>query len=113
VAPAQGTSDQVAQQQAIIDYYGLIPSNLQEGWQRLTPSYQRNTAGGFDGYSRFWGAMRQVTVRGVSPGPGGTVDATVTYVYDGGRTSQERTLFRMVQQDGIWKIDGSQVLSSR
>jgi eukaryotic-like serine/threonine-protein kinase len=113
VAPVQGTPDQVAEQQAIIDYYSLIPSNLQEGWQRLTPTYQRNTAGGFAGYTRFWGTMRQSSVRGVSPGAGDTVDATVIYVYEGGRTSQERTLFTMVQQDGTWKIDGSQVLSSR
>jgi hypothetical protein len=112
-APAPGTPDQVAEQQAIIDYYGLIPTDLAEGWQRLTPGYQRNTAGGFAGYARFWGAIRSTSVRGVSPGPGDTVDATVTYVDDGGRTSQERTLFRMVQQGGSWKIDGSQVLSSR
>ena len=55
--------------------------------------------------------MRGVSVQGVSSGPGDTVDATVTYVHEGGSTSQERTLFRMVQQDGIWKIDGSQVIS--
>lgn len=112
-APAPGTSDQVAQQQAIVDYYGLIPSDLAAGWDRLTPSYQRNTAGGFAGYARFWGAMSRVTVRGVSPAPGDSVDATVTYVYRDGRTSSERTLFKLVQQDGVWKIDGSQVLSSR
>ncbi|MEJ2867573.1 protein kinase [Actinomycetospora sp. OC33-EN08] len=113
VAPAQGTSDQVAQQQAVIDYYGLIPTDLPEGWQRLTPSYQRTTAGGFDGYARFWGDISRVDVRGVSPGPGDSVDATVTYVRRGGGTSEERTLFRMVAQDGGWKIDGSQVVSSR
>jgi hypothetical protein len=113
VAPAAGTPDQVAQQQAVIDYYGLIPTNLAQGWQRLTPSYQRGTAGGFDAYSRFWGAIRQVTVRSVSPAGGDGVDATVTYVHDDGRTTSERTVFRMVEQDGGWKIDGSQVLSSR
>ena len=107
----QGTPEQVAQQQAVIDYYGLIPSNLQEGWQRLTPSYQNNTAGGFSSYTGFWGGMRRVSVQGVSPGPGNTVDATVVYVHQGGQTTRERTLFRMVQQDGTWKIDGSQVLA--
>jgi serine/threonine protein kinase len=109
---AQGTPEQVAQQQAIIDYYGLIPSNLPEGWQRLTPSYQSNTAGGYSSYAGFWGGMSRVSVQGVSSGPGGTVDATVVYVHQGGRTNRERTLFRMVQQDGTWKIDSSQVLES-
>ncbi|WP_211189766.1 serine/threonine-protein kinase [Actinomycetospora sp. TBRC 11914] len=112
-APVQGSPDQVAQQQAVIDYYRLIPDDLSQGWQHLTPSYQRGTAGGFAGYSGFWSAIRRVDVRGVSPGAGDTVDATVTYVHPNGSTSEERTLFRMVQQDGTWKIDGSQVLSSR
>ena len=57
--------------------------------------------------------MSRVSVKGVSPAAGDSVDATVTYVYRDGRTSEERTLFRMVQEDGIWKIDGSQILSSR
>ncbi|MFC5062040.1 serine/threonine-protein kinase [Actinomycetospora atypica] len=113
VAPAQGTPDQVAQQQAVIDYYAMIPTNLPEGWGRLTSSYQRTTAGGFAGYSRFWDAMSQVSVRGVSPGAGNSVDATVTYVYRDGRTSEERTLFTMVQEDGVWKINDSRILSSR
>ena len=113
VAPAPGTSEQVAQQQAVIDYYAMIPTNLTQGWQRLTPRYQRNTAGGFGGYTRFWAAIDQVTVRGVSPSPTNSVDATVTYVFQDGRSTEERTLFTMVQQDGVWKIDGSQVLSSR
>ncbi|HEY2223062.1 serine/threonine-protein kinase [Actinomycetospora sp.] len=112
-APAPGTPDQIEQQQAIIDYYARIPSDLPDGWERLTPGYQQNTAGGFAGYSGFWGTVQQVTVRGVSPGADDTVDATVTYVHDGGRSSEERTLFRLVRQDGIWKIDGSQVLTSR
>jgi hypothetical protein len=112
VARAPGTPEQTAQQQAVIDYYALIPTNLAEGWQRLTPSYQRNTAGGFASYSGFWSGMSQTSVKGVSSGPGDTVDATVIYVHQDGSTSQERTLFRMVQQDGTWKIDGSQVLGS-
>ena len=39
VAPAQGTSDQVAQQQAVIDYYSYIPTNLPEGWGRWMREY--------------------------------------------------------------------------
>jgi hypothetical protein len=101
-----GTPDDQARQQAVIDYYALIPGQLDEGWQRLTPSFQQQTAGGFDSYRGFWGQMQQVTVRGVSPAGGDEVDATVTYRYRNGREVDERTVFRMVQQDGIWKIDG-------
>ncbi|PVZ05885.1 serine/threonine-protein kinase [Actinomycetospora cinnamomea] len=102
---AGGPEDQ-ARQQAIIDYYGLIPNQLDEGWRRLTPSFQQQTAGGFDSYRAFWGRMEQVTVRGVSPAGGNEVDATVTYRYTDGREVDERTVFRLVRQDGIWKIDG-------
>ncbi|HSK60277.1 MAG TPA: hypothetical protein VK935_14625, partial [Actinomycetospora sp.] len=101
-----GSPEDQARQQAVIDYYALIPNRLDEGWQRLTPSFQQSTAGGLDSYRSFWGTMDEVTVRGVSPAGGNEVDATVTYRYADGREVDERTVFRMVQQDGIWKIDG-------
>ncbi len=105
-APVAGSPEEQARQQAVIDYYALLPDRLDEGWQRLTPSFQRATAGGFENYRSYWGTMDQVTVRGVSPAGGDEVDATVTYRYTNGREVDERTVFRMVQQDGIWKIDG-------
>jgi hypothetical protein len=110
----QGTDEQRAQQQAVVDYYALLPGRLDEGWQRLTPDYQQSTAGGFESYSRFWSAMSAVTVRSVSPAGSNSVDATVTYTYRDGREVQERTVFRMAPQDGGgWAIDGSTVQSSR
>ncbi|GAA4762890.1 hypothetical protein GCM10023199_49540 [Actinomycetospora chibensis] len=104
-ALAGGPEDQ-ARQQAIIDYYGLLPNRLDEGWQRLTPSFQSSTAGGFENYRSFWATIQQVTVRGVSPAGGDEVDATVTYRYADGREVDERTVFRLAFADGIWKIDG-------
>jgi hypothetical protein len=95
----------------VIDYYGFIPDRLDEGWQRLTPSFQQGTAGGFDGYRGFWSTISQVTVRGVSPAGGNEVDATVTYRYADGREVDERTVFRLVESDGIWKIDGQRQAS--
>ncbi|MFC5138157.1 serine/threonine-protein kinase [Actinomycetospora rhizophila] len=106
-----GSPEDQARQQAVIDYYGLIPDRLDEGWQRLTPSFQQGTAGGFDGYRGFWGTISQVTVRAVSPAGGNEVDATVTYRYADGREVDERTVFRLVQEDGIWKIDGQRQAS--
>ncbi|WP_433782257.1 serine/threonine-protein kinase [Actinomycetospora sp. CA-101289] len=105
-APVAGSPEEQARQQAVIDYYALLPDRLDESWQRLTPSFQQSTAGGFGSYRGFWGSMDQVTVRGVSPAGGDEVDATVTYRYTSGREVDERTVFRMVQEDGIWKIDG-------
>lgn len=114
-APAIQGSDPTlrAQQQTVADYYGLLPDRLDDGWQRLTPSYQRTTAGGIAGYRGFWSAISTVAVREMASGPNDSVDATVTYGYRDGRTVVERTQFRMAEQDGAWKIDGSTVLSSR
>ncbi len=39
--------------------------------------------------------------------------ATITYDYDDGRVYVERTRYRLVEDDGILKIDRSEVLSSR
>ncbi|GAA4901128.1 serine/threonine protein kinase [Actinomycetospora succinea] len=105
-ASLPGSAEDQARQQAVIDYYALIPDRLDEGWQRLTPSFQEGTAGGFEGYRGFWSTIAQVTVRGVSPAGGDEVDATVTYRYADGREVDERTVFRLVESDGIWKIDG-------
>jgi hypothetical protein len=103
--PISGSPDDQARQQAVIDYYGLLPNRLDEGWQRLTPHFQASTAGGYDNYRGYWGSMQEVTVRGVSPAGGQSVDATVTYRYANGRTVDERTVFGLIYQDGIWKID--------
>ncbi len=113
-APASsGSPVQRQQQDAVTGYYALIPSQLPQGWGQLTPSYQQKTAGGYAGYERFWGAVRQVSVTDVSSPSEGSVQATVTYTSQGGQVSREETLFRMVLVDGVWKIDESRVLSSR
>ena len=38
--------------------------------------------------------------------------ATITYDFDDGRTFVERTRYRLVEDDGVLKIDRSEVLSS-
>jgi eukaryotic-like serine/threonine-protein kinase len=99
-------------QQAITDYYALMPENLSAGWKRLTTNYQQNHAGGFTGYQNFWNSVQQVTVTGVSTDPEGAVDATIHYVFKDGRALDELTSYRLVAEDGLWKIDSSTVLSS-
>jgi eukaryotic-like serine/threonine-protein kinase len=97
---------------AIVAYYALMPGNLQEGWTRLTPRYQANTARGFDGYQAFWGQMSGVQVSEVSPGSGDRVDATIVYNFRTGKVVRERHSYSLVSQQGQWLIDGHTVLSS-
>ncbi len=104
------TSAQLAQ--AITDYYGLLPGNTDTAWTRLTPRYQGTTAGGRQGYRNYWNMFSRVTVAGAKGSPPGRVEATITYVYKGGKTVDEDTSFTLVRQGGILKIDATQVISS-
>ncbi|MFL6064669.1 MAG: serine/threonine-protein kinase [Friedmanniella sp.] len=97
---------------AITDYYALVPDKTDGAWPRLTSRYQQSRAGGRQAYNRFWGGVDRVDVSGVRATPPGTVQATITYHYRDDRVVEERTSYRLVEQDGILKIDDSTVLSS-
>jgi serine/threonine protein kinase len=115
IVPAVPESPQDTQeqpQQAITDYYALMPENLSAGWQRLTATYQQNHTGGFTSYQNFWNAIQRVTVVDASATQDGAVDATIDYVFKDGRVVEERTSYRLVTEDGLWKIDSSTVQSS-
>jgi eukaryotic-like serine/threonine-protein kinase len=115
IVPAVPESPQDIQeqpQQAIVDYYALMPENLSAGWERLTANYQQSHAGGFADYQNFWNAVHRVTVVDVSPTQDGSVDATIDYIFKDGRVVEERASYRLVTQDGLWKIDSSTVQSS-
>jgi eukaryotic-like serine/threonine-protein kinase len=111
VAVPQDTPEQL--RGAIVDYYSLMPGNLDVGWTRMTADYQRNHAGGFAGYQSFWDAIQRVEVSDVSVTGPATVNATLVYFYKNGRVIEERTGFGLVAEDGSWKIARSAVLSSR
>jgi serine/threonine protein kinase len=97
---------------AVKDYYNLLPEKTDEAWARLTPSYQATHAGGRDAYQTFWGSIDKVDVSGATANPPGSVAAMITYTYQDGRVVDERTVFGLVRQDGVLKIDSSSVLSS-
>jgi tRNA A-37 threonylcarbamoyl transferase component Bud32 len=93
-------------------YYALLPADTDAGWSRLTRSYQTSRARSRQSYDRFWGGVERVSVSSVSGDAPDRVQATVTYVFDDGRTVRERTSFGLVQDGDALKIDSSTVLSS-
>ena len=97
------TSSQLAG--AIRDYYRLLPNDTDEAWTRLTQQFQNGRAGGRDTYESYWDGMRRVSVSNVVGIPPGTVQATVNYVYNDGRSVSERTTFGMVSEGGVLKIN--------
>jgi hypothetical protein len=113
--PSLSTTRQAAApptpQDALTDYYALMPGDLTAGWNRLTARYQRSPAGGEDGYRAFWSGVDNVAISGVSDS-GTVVEATVDYDFADGRQVRERHRYNLVRDDGIWKLDRSTVLSS-
>jgi serine/threonine protein kinase len=97
---------------AITGYYALMPKNTDDAWPRMTARYQSGHAGGRQAYERFWADVDRVSVSGVRGTAPAAAQATVTYRYRDGRVVVERTTYRLVQEDGILKIDDSAVLSS-
>ena len=107
----QDTPEQ--RQEAITNYYALVPANLPAAWDRLTANYQQSHAGGFTGYQDFWSPVQRVTVMAVSAGQGDAVDATIDYFFKDGKVVEEQTSYILVAEDGLWKIDSSTVRSSQ
>ncbi|MBM7773687.1 serine/threonine protein kinase [Actinokineospora baliensis] len=106
----QSPGDPVA---ALTDYYALMPSGLEQGWTRLTEKFQRNPAGGYEGYQRFWSAVAGVKISGVTPAGENTVKVTLDYRFANGKNVREVHRYVLVNVGGQWKIDQSTVLSSR
>jgi len=110
-APAAPSAAKLSK--AVREYYSLLPDDTEEGYALLTERYRSTTAGSVDTYESFWDSIKKVTVKDVDGSPPGTVEATLTYVFKDGRVFVERTAYGLVEEDGVLKIDSSEVLSSR
>ena len=98
---------------ALQDYYALLPDDTDEGYPLLTARYRETTAGSQESYEAFWDEIERVSIRDSTASSGGRVEATLTYTFKYGRVVEERTAYRLVEEDGILKIDSSTVLTSR
>ena len=98
--------------EGVTRYYGLMPENTAEGWPLMTAYYKANTARSRQSYERFWSDFERVTVRGLRATPPDRARATIIYYYKDGRVMTELTSIRLVEEDGIFKLDDHTVLSS-
>ena len=108
--PAQSPEQRVVD--SITGYYALMPAQRDAAWPLMTADYQENHAGGRGGYEAFWSTVEEVAVSDVSASGPDQGQATLTYRFSDGRTVQEVTSYRFVEEDGVLKIAGSDVLSS-
>ncbi|MEU4742937.1 hypothetical protein AB0G02_21065, partial [Actinosynnema sp. NPDC023658] len=96
---------EVGPDQALSAYYGLLPSDLDTAYARLTDGFKATRAQTFGDYQAFWGQMSAVNVSDVrSVGPD-QVAATVSYTYKSGATAVEQHVYSMVKVGGQWMID--------
>jgi eukaryotic-like serine/threonine-protein kinase len=90
---------------AVVDYFTLVPGNLDAGWARLTPHFQSTKAHNRQTFDNFWNSVERVSVRNARGEPPNGATATLTYHYKDGRVVTEQTRFSFVRQDGVLKID--------
>ncbi|PXY19054.1 serine/threonine-protein kinase [Prauserella muralis] len=113
-SPAPEPAPEVSEgelEQAVADYYALVPGDTESAWERLGPGLQ---AQGRESYDRFWGEIKKVEI--VS-GPRALDDETVRvgleFTVGGGDVYREAHRLGMVIVDGTPLIDSDEVLSSR
>ncbi|WP_410618506.1 serine/threonine-protein kinase [Amycolatopsis sp. cmx-8-4] len=96
VASAKNAAD------ALNSYYQLLPGNPAEAWKLLTAHFKTSRGQTYETYTRFWGRFKSVTASGVKEV--GLNKVTAHVAYDGGQA--ENDTFTMVQENGVWMIDG-------
>ncbi|MBP2336203.1 serine/threonine protein kinase [Saccharothrix coeruleofusca] len=102
--PPQQPPQQVGPDQAVIDYYGLLPGDQQSAFGRLTDRFKAERNLSFANYQDFWNRMSAVAVSDVRS-EGDQVFATVTYTFKDGHTERERHVYSMVNVNGQWAFD--------
>jgi serine/threonine protein kinase len=103
-APAGPTAAQY--EQAVRDYYGLLPGNTEAAWQRMTPNAQ-SMSGDKAGYQNFWNGIATVTVLSATA-QGSNVAAQLQFVTKDGASSTENYLLMLIQQGDQLLIDNFQ-----
>lgn len=84
-APPATSSDP---EQAVVDYYALLPDDTEDAWAMLGPG-ARSDAQGYDNYAGFWSGISSVQVDGTSI-DGDVVSVDLTYDGDDSETRRLR-----------------------
>ncbi|HEY2063279.1 serine/threonine-protein kinase [Amycolatopsis sp. NBC_01480] len=99
VTPPQNTV------QALENYFGLLPGNTETGFTLLSKGFLAKRQQTLQTYTSYWKAYSAVRVANVKQTGPDTLTADVTYVKPGGSSVTNHHVYRMVQEDGVWKID--------
>lgn len=86
------------------DYVSAAASDPEAGFRRLTPAYQKESDG-LEGYSGFWGNVRDPQVSNLAADPDAlTVSYDFNYVLEGQGRKSERITLDLDYDDGVYLI---------
>ncbi|MFC4003147.1 serine/threonine-protein kinase [Prauserella oleivorans] len=114
--PATTTTTSVAPsseelEQAVADYYALLPDDPDSAWQELGPGLR---AQGKSAYEDFWNGIERVSlVAGPRALDSATVQVQLDFTTDDGKVTREVHRLGMVTTSGTPRIDSDQLVSSR
>ncbi|MEU4448787.1 serine/threonine-protein kinase [Actinosynnema sp. NPDC050801] len=98
------------QEQAVRDYFGLLPDHVDEGFGRLTAKMQA-AAGGAGGYEGWWKSVKAIDLKGVRMNSPYAYEVDIAYQMKDDSISTERKLIILKwENQGIY-IDGEQKLA--
>jgi eukaryotic-like serine/threonine-protein kinase len=107
-APAGPTPAQF--EQAVRDYYGLLPGQVDAAWARMTPAAQEKS-GGVDTYRGFWATISSVqVVSAVASGTEPQVATALQFTTTDSRVTNENYVIMLLDQNGQLMIDSFQNL---
>ncbi|MFI6027305.1 serine/threonine-protein kinase [Amycolatopsis magusensis] len=92
-------------QQAVTDYYNLLPGNTETAYGLLSDRMKQSRAKTYGDYAAFWGGMSDVQVSNVSATGNNTVSVSIVYTRSNGATEREQHTYTLVQSGGKWLID--------
>ncbi|XVS63859.1 serine/threonine-protein kinase [Actinosynnema sp. CA-299493] len=97
------------QEQAVRDYFGLLPENVDDGYSRLTARMQA-TAGGPSSYRGIWTQVKSVELKSVRMNSPYAYEVDIVYRMKDDSTKTERKLIVLKwENQGIY-IDNEQML---
>lgn len=97
-------------QQAVSEYYALLPDHPDQAWARLGPALQSQ---GQDTYDSFWGGVKDLRVLTPPRAHGNTVTVTISYRTDDHDRIQETHQLGMILSNGTPLIDTDELTSSQ
>ncbi|MGH3518843.1 MAG: serine/threonine-protein kinase [Haloechinothrix sp.] len=107
--PTRQAASPAMLEQAVREYYALVPEETDEAWERLGPGLQ---AQGKESYQEFWDTIEDLVVTSAPQATGDTVTVGFEYTAEDRGRLREVHRLGMVVVDGVPLIDSDQLVSS-